>query len=333
MKQRTFGQQKTPISAIGYGAMSFSDFYGPTDEEKSHAVLDRCLDLGITHIDTSNVYGKGMSETRIGSYLAKQGSQAKDLFTIATKAGITADAEGKRSYDNSLRHIETELDKSLERLGVDQVELLYIHRRDAKIEIEEVASSLAKLVESGKIRQIGFSEIAPTSLERAHQVHPVAAVQSEYSLSTRSPEMGLVQKTKELGTTLIAFSPVGRSLLTDNPLEFEACGELAFMKVNPRFQQGNYERNIERTNQLRAMASDMSVSTSGLAIAWLLAKGDHVVPIPGTRSVEHLNELASGADLELSPSDVEAIEKVLPIGWCHGDRYSADQWQGPERYC
>ena len=186
MKQRTFGQQKTPISAIGYGAMSFSDFYGPTDEEKSHAVLDRCLDLGITHIDTSNVYGKGMSETRIGSYLAKQGNQAKDLFTIATKAGITADAEGKRSYDNSLKHIEAELDKSLERLGVDQVELLYIHRRDAKTEIEEVASSLATLVKSGKIRQIGFSEIAPTSLERAHQIHPVAAVQSEYSLSTRS---------------------------------------------------------------------------------------------------------------------------------------------------
>ncbi len=333
MKQRIFGQQKTAISAIGYGAMSFSDFYGPTDEEKSHAILDRCLDLGITHIDTSNVYGKGLSEARIGSYLAKQGSQAKDLFTIATKAGITTTADGKRSYDNSLEHIEAELDKSLQRLGVDQVELLYIHRREAGREIEEVAFSLATLVKSGKVRQIGFSEIAPTSLERAHQIYPVAAVQSEYSLSTRSPEMGLLQKTKELGATLIAFSPVGRSILTDNPLEFDVCSALPFMKVNPRFQEANYERNIQLTNNLRSLAADMGVSTSGLAIAWLLAQGEHVVPIPGTRSIDHLNELAAGADLKLTSSDIEAIEKVLPIGWCHGDRYSDDQWQGPERYC
>ena len=333
MKQRTFGQQKTAISAIGYGAMSFSDFYGPTDEEKSHAILDRCLDLGITHIDTSNVYGKGMSETRIGSYLAKQGSQAQDFFTIATKAGITATADGKRSYDNSLEHIEAELDKSLKRLGVDPVELLYIHRREANREIEEVASSLAALVKSGKIRQIGFSEIAPTSLERAHEIYPVAAVQSEYSLSTRSPEMGLLQKTKELESTLIAFSPVGRSLLTDKPLKSDVCSSLPFMKVNPRFQEGNYDRNIQRTNKLRSFAADLGVSTSGLAIAWLLAQGEHVVPIPGTRSVDHLNELAAGVDLELSSSDIEAIEKVLPIGWCYGDRYSDDQWQGPERYC
>ena len=333
MKQRTLGQLNTPVSALGYGAMSFSDFYGPTDEHKSHAILDRCLDLGITHIDTSNVYGLGISETRIGTYLAKQGKRAQDFFTIATKAGITSKPDGTRHYDNTLQHLEAELDKSLKRLGVEQVELLYIHRRDAKIPIEEVSASLATLVKSGKIRQIGFSEIAPTSLQLAHEVHPVAAIQSEYSLSTRSPEMGLVQKTKELGATLVAFSPVGRSLLTDHPLELEVCKELPFLKVNPRFQEDTYPRNIKATERFRSLAADMGASTSGLAIAWLLAKGDHVLPIPGTRSVDHLNELAKGVDLTLSESDIETIERVLPIGWCHGDRYAAGQWSGPEKYC
>ena len=333
MKQRTFGQLKTPVSALGYGAMSFSDFYGPTDEEKSHAILDRCQDLGITHIDTSNVYGLGKSEERIGSYLAKQGKQAQDFFKIATKAGITAKSDGTRYFDNSLQHLEAELDKSLQRLGLEQVELLYVHRRDANVEIEEVADALATLVRSGKIKQIGFSEIAPTSLARAHAIHPVAAVQSEYSLSTRAPELGLIQKCAELGATLVAFSPVGRSLLTDHPLPYEACDDLAFLKVNPRFEQKNYHANIEATDRFRKLAADMGVPTSGLAIAWLLAQGEHVIPIPGTRSVDHLNELAAGVEIELSASDLQAIETALPIGWCHGDRYSVAQWNGPERFC
>ena len=232
-----------------------------------------------------------------------------------------------------MAHLESELDKSLQRLGVEQVELLYVHRREAAIPIEEVAESLAALVKKGKTRQIGFSEIAPTSLEIANEVHPVAAVQSEYSLATRSPEMGLVQKTAQLGTALVAFSPIGRSLLTDHPLSYEACQNLAFMKVNPRFLEDTYSRNIQASNAFRALAADMGISASGLSIAWLLAQGDHVLPIPGTRSVEHLNELASGVDLALSPSDLEAIEKVLPIGWCHGDRYAHGQWKGPEKYC
>lgn len=333
MQKRLLGQAKTPVSAMGYGAMSFSDFYGATDDEKSYAILDRCLDLGITHIDTSNVYGLGMSETRIGAYLAKQGKQAQDFFTIATKAGIASKPDGTRYFDNSMAHLESELDKSLQRLGVEQVELLYVHRREAAIPIEEVAESLATLVKKGKTRQIGFSEIAPTSLEIANEVHPVAAVQSEYSLATRSPEMGLVQKTAQLGAALVAFSPIGRSLLTDHPLSYEACQNLAFMKVNPRFLEDTYSRNIQASNAFRALAADMGISASGLSIAWLLAQGDHVLPIPGTRSVEHLNELASGVDLALSPSDLEAIEKVLPIGWCHGDRYAHGQWKGPEKYC
>ena len=333
MKQTTLGQLKTPISVLGYGAMSFCDFYGPTDEEKSHAILRRCLDLGINHLDTSNAYGAGTSESRIGSFLAKQGSQAQDLFAIATKAAITAKPDGTRYFDNSFAHLEAELDKSLKRLGVEQVELFYVHRRDAAVPIEEVTEGLARLVKAGKTRQVGYSEIAPTSLQVAHEIHPIGAVQSEYSLSTRAPELGLVQTTKQLGSTLVAFSPVGRSLLTDHPLDYAACQELAFLKINPRFGKENLPRNLNTTKPFKALAAEMGVPTAGLAIAWLLAQGDHVVPIPGTRSVEHLNELATGVDLTLSDSDLQAIEQVLPVGWCHGDRYTPAQWTGPERFC
>ncbi len=333
MQQRELGQARTPVSAIGYGAMSFSDFYGPTDDAKSFAILDRCMDLGITHLDTSNVYGLGLSEQRIGAYLKQRGQQARDFFTIATKAGIASKPDGSRYFNNSREHLRKELDGSLRRLGVEQVELLYVHRRDASVPIEEVAQSLAELVKSGKTRQIGFSEIAPTSLELAHAVHPVAAVQSEYSLATRAPELGLVQKCAQLGTTMVAFSPVARSLLTDHPLSFEACKSLDFMRVNPRFQEDTYKLNMQKSAQFRALASELGTSSSALAIAWLLSQGEHVVPIPGTRSVSHLDELVSGAGLSLNPTDLEAIEEALPVGWCFGDRYTADQWRGPERYC
>ena len=313
--------------------MSFCDFYGPTDEEKSHAILNRCLDLGINHLDTSNTYGAGTSEARIGSFLARQGKQAEDLFTIATKAAIASRPDGTRYFDNSFEHLEAELDKSLERLGVEQIELFYVHRRDSAVPIEEVTDSLARLVRSGKTRQVGFSEIAPTSLAVAQAIHPIGAVQSEYSLSTRAPELGLVQKTAELGSSLVAFSPVGRSLLTDHPLDYSTCQELAFLKVNPRFSEDNLRRNLATTEAFKAIAAEMGIPTAGLAIAWLLAQGDHVLPIPGTRSVQHLNELATGVDLTLSDSDLDAIEHALPVGWCHGDRYTQAQWTGPERYC
>lgn len=333
MQQRKLGQLGTPISALGYGAMSLSDFYGPTNDDQSEAILARCLDLGINHIDTSNVYGGGMSETRIGAFLAKQGKQAQDMFVIATKAAITTSAEGQRAFDNSKGHLEAELDKSLQRLGVDQVELFYVHRRDACVPIEEVTESLAGIVRSGKARQIGYSEIAPSALGVAQAVHAVGAVQSEYSLSTRAPELGLLQKTAELNSSLVAFSPVGRSLLTDTPLDYAACQGLAFLKVNPRFQAQNLQRNLALTDRYRQLAAEMGIPAGGLAIAWLLAQGDHVIPIPGTRSVAHLDELVAGVEANLSAGDLARIEEVLPVGWCHGDRYAAGQWVGPERFC
>lgn len=329
MKQRKLGQTGPQVSVIGYGAMSFTDFYGPATDEGSMSILDACIELGITHIDTSNVYGMGRSETVIGNWLKQRGGETP--FTLATKGGITRQ-EGRR-FNNERAHLEEALDASLTRLGVEAVDLYYIHRREPEVEIEEVTDTLASFVKAGKIKAIGFSEIAPSSLRRAHAVHPVAAVQSEYSLSTRSPEMGLIQTCAEIGASLVAFSPVGRALLTDRPHQADAIPEMPFLKVNPRFNEPNLSANLAITEKFRDLAKEMGIAASTLAIAWLTHQGEHVLPIPGTRHISHLQELARGGSLDLSASELQRIEDVLPIGWAHGDRYSDGQWIGPERYC
>ncbi|MCB1491125.1 MAG: aldo/keto reductase [Rhodobiaceae bacterium] len=334
MHKRKLGPDGPLVSAVGIGAMSFAGFYGPTTEAEAHALLASAPDMGIDHLDTSNVYGMGLSESIIGSYLAATGRRADPPFRIATKAGITRDKEtGERCFDNSKAHLEAELNGSLERLGVDVVDLFYVHRRDQRIPIEEVTETLAGFIKAGKIRSFGYSEIAPSSLRRAFAVHPVAAVQSEYSLSTRFPELGLVQACEELGTALVAFSPVGRALLTDTPPTKKRVTETGFMQGNPRFQSPNFEKNLEISDGFRALAADMSVPTAALAIAWLVNRSEAVIPIPGTRSVDHLHELARGGGMTLSADDMARIEAVLPVGWAHGDRYSDAQWIGPEKYC
>ena len=333
MKMRQLGQNGPMIHPIGFGAMSFSDFYGATNEAESHAILDMAMDAGVNHLDTANIYGMGTSEDVIGTYLEKI-PDAKDFFYIATKGSITRNPNGPGNiFNNSFEHLEEELNKSLARMGVECVDLYYVHRRDPEVPIEEVAGTLGRLVKAGKTKSIGFSEIAPTSLRKAHAEHPVAAVQSEYSLSTRSPEMGLVQTCAELGVAMVAFSPVGRSLLTDNPLSFQAVQDLPFLTNNPRFMEPNYTANIGAIKPFRELASDMGLSTAGLAIAWLMAQGEHVIPIPGTRSVKHFSELLQAANRSLTEDELKAIDEVLPIGWAHGDRYSLAQWVGPEKYC
>lgn len=332
MQKRKLGISGPDVGAIGYGAMSFSDMYGATNETESHAILDLCRNEGVTHLDTANVYGMGKSETAIGTYL-KANPGAREDFVIATKATITRDPEGKRSFDNSAGHLEAELDKSLLRLGVDCVDLFYAHRRDPRFTPEETAANLGRLVEKGKTRAIGLSEVAPSTLRRAMKVFPIAAVQSEYSLATRFPDLGLVQTCAELGVTFVAFSPVGRSLLTDNPIPPSRIPDLHFLAGNPRFIEPDLSENLRITDGFRKLAAEMGTSAAALAIAWLLTRGDHVIPIPGSRSVDHFRECTSGAKLRLSTADIERIEAVLPVGWAHGDRYSVSQWIGPERYC
>ncbi|MEQ8489619.1 MULTISPECIES: aldo/keto reductase [Marinovum] len=320
------------VSAMGVGAMSFAEFYGPTTEENSWAVLDAAMELGVTHIDTSNVYGMGRSEEAIGAYLRRNGA-AREVFHIATKAGISKDAAGNRCFDNSPEHLEAELDRSLSRMGIEAVDLFYVHRREEARPIEEVTATLVALRDKGKIKGFGFSEIAPASLRRAAAVAPVAAVQSEYSLATRAPELGLVQECARQGTALVAFSPLGRAFLTDRPIEAERVPTLAWMKSNPRFLSPNYEANIAATDRFRALAADMGEPAAALAVAWLLAQGSQILPIPGTRSVAHFRECVRGTELALSTEDLARIEEALPVGWAHGDRYSVGQYVGPERYC
>ncbi|MEM8536945.1 MAG: aldo/keto reductase [Pseudomonadota bacterium] len=329
MHQRQLGQNGPMVGAVGYGAMSFSDFYGPARDEDSLALLDLCLDLGITHLDTSNVYGSGRSERVIGQWLKARGGECP--FTIATKGGITAD--DRKRFRNDPAYLTQCLDESLLRLGVEAVDLYYVHRRDPDIPIEDVTGTLAGFVQAGKVKAIGFSEIAPFSLRRAHAVHPVAAVQSEYSLSTLSPEMGLVQTCAELGVALVAFSPVGRGLLTDRPHDAQTVAGIGFLKGNPRFMEPNLTANLEQTARFRDLSADMGCSAASLAIAWLLAQGGHILPIPGTRHTGHLREVAAGASITLTAEDLARITAVLPVGWAHGDRYNARQWEGPEKYC
>lgn len=331
MKMTRLGKNGPQMSQFGIGAMSFAGIYGDATDQQAHDTLDACIDAGVTHIDTANVYGMGKSETMIGGWLAARPG-ARDNLVIATKAAITR-KDGVRCFDNSLEHLEAELDASLTRLGTDHVDLFYVHRREAERPIEEVAGTLQRLIDKGKIRAFGFSEIAPSALRRACSEAHVAAVQSEYSLSTRAPELGLVQACAELGTALVAFSPVGRTFLTDAPFSYDHAQSMNFTAGNPRFMEPNYSANIKASDAFRTLAADMGIPAAGLAIAWLIAQGDHVVPIPGTKDTAHLAELIKGTNVDLSDTDLARIETALPVGWAHGDRYNVGQWVGPERFC
>ncbi|APE44604.1 aldo/keto reductase [Sulfitobacter alexandrii] len=330
MKTTRLGPDGPVVSQFGIGAMSFAGIYGDATEEDSHAILDACRAAGVSHIDTSNVYGDGRSEEIIGRWFAKTPGAREDMV-LATKAGITRD--GDRRFNNDPDYLESCLNDSLKRLGVDHVDLFYIHRYDRTHSPEDVAGTLKRLVDSGKTRAVGFSEIAPSTLRRAFAECPVAAVQSEYSLSTRAPELGLVQTCRDLGTTLVAFSPVGRAFLTDAPFSYDRAQSMAFTKGNPRFMQPNYDANIAATDRFRALAADMGEPAAAVAIAWLIAQGDRVLPIPGTKDRKHLDELIRGTEIDLTSEDLARIEAALPVGWAHGDRYNAAQWEGPERYC
>ena len=332
MKNRSLGQIGTQISCIGLGGMSFSDAYGKTDTKQTHDILSSALDLGINHIDTAYIYGMGNSEKRIGEYFTKnKGSREK--FIIATKGGIETGKNGERRFNNSKSYLKKSLEESLRRLCVDQVELYYVHRREAERPIEEVTQTLSEFVKEGKVNQIGFSEISPSSLNKASKIFPIGAIQSEYSLSTRYPELGILQKSEEIKATLVAFSPLGRSLLTDKPHNIKKAQTLNLLKENPRFLEPNLSHNIKITDAFRELASDMGISSAALAIAWLLHKGKNIVPIPGTRSTKHLKSLSKGSEVHLKPEELNEIDKILPVGWAHGDRYSVNQWVGPEKYC
>lgn len=324
MKTRKLGQNGPEISAIGLGAMSFGGIFGDTTEAESLACLDAMLESGINFIDTANIYGMGISETIIGKWLASR----RPNVTIATKASFVAGPP--RRIDNSEAHLRAELEASLKRLGRDHVELFYIHRREHARPLAEVIGTLSRLIEEGKIGGYGMSEIAPDTLRAAHAIHPCTAVQNEYSLWTRQPELGLIQACKALGVAFIPFSPLARGMLGDRPLAQPNDG---FRGQNPRFTEPNFTANIHAINGFRAFCATRGWSTPATALAWILAKGDHLIPIPGTRKAAHLAQWAQATEITLTAQDHAEIDRLLPPGFAAGDRYGDHQLLAIERYC
>lgn len=327
MHQRQLGKDGPIVSAIGLGCLSFGGIFGATTAAESLRCLDAAWDHGITFFDTANIYGNGVSEDVLGEWLRTRRRPA----VIATKAGIVGGPN--RRIDNSDAYLRAELERSLRRLGLDHVDLFYIHRHEEARPIEEVATTLATLIDEGKIGGYGMSEIAPYTLRRAHAVHPCRAVQNEYSLWTRQPELGLIQTCVELGTAFVPFSPLARGAMAHTVLDPDTFDPAEFRRQIPRFQPDNWPLNRARIESFRAYASDRGLSPAALAVAWVLDRGSHVLPIPGTRSAGHLSDWAGAADILLTDEDRTMIDRLLPVGWAYGDRYDDDQAATVERYC
>lgn len=326
MKTRKLGNGPT-VSAIGLGCMSFAGAFGDTDTATSHRCLDAAVDHGITFIDTANVYGAGRSETVIGSW---QHPRKHDMV-IATKGGIVRDP--LYPVNNRPDYLRAELQGSLQRLGLDHVALYYIHRRDPSVPIEDLAGALGMMIKEGLIGGYGLSEVSPATVRRAHAETPCTAVQSEYSLWTRQPELGLLQTTAELGVGFVPFSPLARGVFSDTYPNTATMGAGDFRRQIPRFSTDNYPRNQALIDPFKAFARARGWSVASTALAWVLAQGDHLIPIPGTRTAVHLDEWAGADTITLTAEDLQDIARILPAGFAHGDRYSADQMRTIERYC
>jgi aryl-alcohol dehydrogenase-like predicted oxidoreductase len=318
MKQRQIGQGGPMVGEIGLGAMSFAGMSGPTDEETSHRTLDEALERGMNFIDTALIYGPFTSETIIGNYFSKNKS-ARQKFCVATKGGIVPQPRG---VDNSTKYLTECVDGSLQRLGIDCIDLYYIHRRQFDIPIEEVMSTLLEFKKQGKIKAIGFSEISPASLTRASKIGHVAAIQNEYSLWCRLPELGMIQTCKKLGTAFVPFSPLARGTLSNWDMKLSELQATDFRLTLPRFQEPNFRFNMAQTELFRDYARDHNWHPSSLALAWILHRDTHLIPIPGTRTAEHLAINAGGADINLTTQHIAEIEDILPVGFAHGNRYS-----------
>lgn len=326
MPTRRLGANGPEVSALGFGCMSFAGFFGPADDDTSLETLAAVEAAGITFWDTANIYGMGRSERIVGRYLKDTGAQV----TLATKSGIIPGLP--RRFCNEADYIRAELDASLERLNRDRVELFYIHRREQERPVEEVAETMGQLIEEGLIGGWGLSEVAPSTIRRAHQVVPLCAVQNEYSLWSRQPELGVIQTCEELEITFVPFSPLARGVLGDKILDLSNFEDHDFRRTNPRFVEPNWSANCKRVARFRRYAKDRGVTTSALALAWVLHQGDHLIPIPGTRTTKHLADWADAATIGLSEDDLWEIEQILPVGWAYGDRYSDAQIIGVERY-
>ncbi|MGL4409361.1 MAG: aldo/keto reductase [Zoogloea sp.] len=318
LPQRPIGPLSS--SALGLGCMGMSEFYGASDDHASLQVLARALERGITHFDSADTYGLGHNESLLGRFLAEAPERRAQVL-IATKFGIVREAgRYERRIDNSPAYLRSACEASLRRLGVDCIDLYYCHRRDPAVPIEDLMGSLADLVQAGKIRAIGLSEVSAATLQRAHAVHPVAAVQSEYSLWSREPENQLLATCAQLGTAFVAYSPLGRAFLTGQ-LNPAALAPDDFRRHNPRFQAEAAAHNQLLVDALARFAAERGASSAQVALGWLLAKHPHVIPIPGTRKIARLEENAAACALPLSPTDLGWLDALFDPGTIAGARY------------
>jgi aryl-alcohol dehydrogenase-like predicted oxidoreductase len=322
MQTKQLGSQGLSASAIGLGCMGMSDFYGERNDEASLKTLEHALHKGVSFWDTADMYGPYTNEELVGKALRGKRSQV----TLATKFGIVRDPSDPtvRGFNGSAAYTKTACEASLKRLQTDYIDLYYLHRVDASTPIEETAGAMAELVKEGKIRGIGFSEISSATLRRAHAVHPVTAVQSEYSLWTRDPEDGILETCKELGIAFVAYSPLGRGFLTGQIKKESDFDADDYRRFSPRFQGANFQKNLDLVSALEKMAAAKACSPSQLALAWVLAQGDFIFPIPGTKRIQYLDENIGALELSIDADELSALNSLFPKDAAAGLRYPAN---------
>lgn len=325
MQERKLGASGFAVSAMGLGCMGMSEFYGPTDDAQSLATLERALELGVTLYDTADMYGAGHNEKLLGGFVKTR----RDRLVLATKFGIVRQpGQYERRLDTSPAYVRQACEASLRRLGVETIDLYYAHRISPQVPIEDTVGAMAELVAAGKVRAIGLCEVSPGTLRRAHAVHPVSAVQSEYSLWTRDPEGGVLAACRELGTAFVAYSPLGRGMLTGAVTGQRDFAADDFRRLSPRFQGDALEANLRLVGAVKGLAADKGCSPGQMALAWLLHQGDDIIPIPGTRRIKYLEENVAAAAITLSAADLAQLDAALPPDAAIGARYPEEGMKG-----
>jgi len=315
--KRNLGIQGLVVSELGLGCMGMSEFYGPRDDEESIATLHRAIELGLDFFDTSDAYGPYLNEELVGRVLRA----VRDRVVIATKFGIVRLPDGRREINGRPEYVRSACDASLMRLGTDHIDLYYQHRVDRSVPIEETVGAMAELVKAGKVRYLGLAEASASTIRRAHATHPISAVQSEYSLWSRHLEDEIIPTLRELRIGLVAYSPLGRGFLSGELKSPDDFAKNDFRRFNPRFQGENFKRNLEVVRRVIQLAAEKGITPSQLALAWVLSRGDDIVPIPGTKRRKYLEENVSAVQVKLSETDLDRIEEVAPKGFAKGDRY------------